>query len=249
MSGHNKWSTIKHKKGKADAQRGKLFTKLIKEITVAARMGGGDPDGNPRLRRAIDTAKGANMPRDNIARAVKKGTGELEGVDYVEFSYEGYGPGGVAVLVEVLTDNKNRTVADVRHIFSKNNGSLGEAGCVAWMFEAKGVVTTAEDVTDEDAVFMAAAEAGADDIEANDGGGFIVTCEPSSLEAVGAALAEAGLAVANSELTRVPQNTVPVEGRAVEQVMRLIDALEDNDDVQQVYANFDISDEELERLA
>lgn len=249
MSGHNKWSTIKHKKGKADAQRGKLFTKLIKEITVAARMGGGDVEGNPRLRRAVDTAKGANMPRDNIARAIKKGTGDLDGVDYVEFSYEGYGPGGVAVLVDVLTDNKNRTVADVRHAFSKHNGSMGEAGCVAWMFDARGVIVTAPEVTDEDAVFMAAAEAGADDIEAADEGGFVVTTDPSELEDVRSALEAAGIPVATAEMTKIPQNTVPIQGKSAEVLMRLIDALEDNEDVQQVYANYDISDEEMERLA
>ncbi len=249
MSGHNKWSTIKHKKGKADAQRGKVFTKLIKEITVAARMGGGDIDGNPRLRRAVDTAKAANMPRDNIERAIKKGTGDLEGVQYVESVYEGYGPGGVALLVEVMTDNKNRTVAEVRHLLTKHGGNMGEAGCVSWMFDSRGVIEVPEDYTDEDALMEIALEAGAEDVQAGDDGGFQVYTETSALEDVAAALEAAGIPVASAEMTRIPQTTVPVEGKTAEQILRLIDFLEDNEDVQKVHANCDISDEELERLA
>ena len=248
MSGHSKWSTIKHKKGRADAQRGKLFTKLIKEITVSARMCGGDLDGNPRLRRAIDTAKAGNMPKENIERAIKKGTGELEGVQYVETYYEGYGPGGVAVLVEVLTDNKNRTVADVRHIFSKNNGSMGEAGCVAWMFDQKGLIQTTDQATDEDAVMEAAIEAGADDVEPLDEGGFEITTEPGALDEVRDLLVSSGIPIAKAEMARVPQTTVPLEGRSASQLLRLLDMLEDHEDVQHVYANCDISDEEMEKL-
>ncbi len=248
MSGHNKWSTIKHKKGKADAQRGKLFTKLIKEITVAARMGGGDPDGNPRLRRAIETAKAANMPKDNIERAIKKGTGELEGVEYVETIYEGYGPGGVAILVEVLTDNKNRTVADIRHILSKHNGSMGAAGCVAWMFDTKGIIQTTPEVTDEDTVMEAALDAGADDVQPLDEGGFEIVTEPSALEEVRTGLIDAGIPIASAELTKIPQNTVKVEGKAAEQLLKLLELLEDHDDVQKVHSNFEMSDEDMEAL-
>lgn len=249
MSGHNKWSTIKHKKGKADAARGKVFTKIIKEISVAARSGGGDPDGNPRLRRAIDAAKAANMPKDNIDRAVKKGTGELEGVEYIETQYEGYGPGGVAILVEVLTDNKNRTVADLRHIFSRCNGNLGEAGCVSWMFASKGLIQTTDQVKDEDALMEAAIEAGAEDVQSLDEGGFEITVEPSSLEDVAEALKSAGFPILKAEMTRVPQTTIEVTGKTAEQVIRLVDLLDDHDDVQKVHANFDISEADMEALA
>jgi len=250
MSGHNKWSTIKHKKGKADAVRGKLFTKVIKEISVAARMGGtGDPDSNPRLRRAIDLAKAANMPRENIERAIKKGTGELDGVEYLETTYEGYGPAGVAVLVDVLTDNKNRTVADIRHIFAKAGGNMGESGCVAWMFPAKGLIETAASFKDEDRLMEVVLEAGGDDVQPLDEGGFEVIVEPSLLDVVANALRQAGIEVAKAEMTRIPTTTIPLTGKAAEQVMRLVDTLDDHDDVQKVYANVDISDEDLEGMA
>ncbi len=247
MSGHSKWSTIKRKKGAADAKRGKIFTKLIKEITVAARMGGGDPEGNPRLRSAIAAAKAANMPSDNVDRAVKKGTGDLEGVTYEESTYEGYGPGGVAILVETLTDNKNRTVSEVRHLFSKYNGNMGESGCVSWMFSKLGLIVVPKEGTDEDELMEHALEAGAEDIKDEDDV-FEVHCEPNDVGAVSEALQEAGFKVESAEAAMVPQNTVKVEGRDAEVLMRLIGLLEDNDDVQHVWANFDIDDELMEQL-
>ncbi len=253
MSGHNKWSTIKHKKGKEDAKRGKIFTKLIKEITVAARGGGGDPGMNPRLRTAIATAKAANMPADNVTRAIKKGTGELEGVSYDEISYEGYGPGGVAVIVDALTDNKNRTVAEVRHIFGRYNGNMGETGSVGWMFDLRGLVTIdgqpeGGEAVDEDELMMAALEAGAEDVK-SDSDAFEVFTQPGDLETVRAALEEAGYAIASAEIAKIPQNTVKLEGKHVGQLIRLIDALEDSEDVQDVWANYDIDDSELEALS
>ncbi len=248
MSGHSKWSTIKRKKGAADAKRGKVFTKIIKEIMVAARIGGGDINSNPRLRTAVLAAKAENMPRDNIDRAIKKGTGELEGVNYEELTYEGYGPGGVAMMLEVLTDNKNRTVADVRHIFSKQNGNLGEGGCVSWMFEKKGLLTISKAGVDEDRLIEVALDAGALDVK-DAGKDFDVTTTPASYEAVKKKLEDAGFKITYAEVTMVPQTTVRLTGKDAEQMLRLMEALEDSDDVQKVYANFDIADEEMERLS
>jgi len=246
MSGHNKWSTIKHKKGAADAKRGKVFTKIIKELTVAAKMGGADPDANPRLRTAIDKAKSENMPKDNIERAVKKGSGGLDGVNYEETTYEGYGPGGVAVLVEVMTDNRNRTVSDVRSIFSKCNGNMGEAGCVAWLFDKKGLIVYSKDI-DFDSLFEAALEVGADDVSAEEGQIEVVT-DPSSFIEVREALEKAGFKYESAEVTMIPQTMVKLDGKQAENMLKLMDRLEDNDDVQNVYANFDISDEEMEKM-
>jgi len=242
MSGHSKWASIKHKKGATDAKRGKIFTKIIKEITVAARMGGGDPEGNPRLRTAILTAKGANMPADNITRAIKKGTGELEGVHYEELTYEGYAPGGTAIFMEVMTDNKNRTVSELRAILGKRGGNMGENGCVAWMFECKGFISVAKSEKGEDELFELAFEAGAEDMKTTDAHYEIITAV-ESLETVRKALEVKGVAMEVCELTRIPQNTISVDEKNCKQVLRLIDALEDNDDVQKVYSNFDISDE------
>lgn len=247
MSGHSKWSTIKRKKGATDARRGKLFTKLIKEITVAARFGGSDPDANPRLRAAIASARAENMPKDNIERAIKKGTGELEGVAYEEVYYEGYGPGGAAVLVESLTDNKNRTVADVRHIFSKSGGNLGEAGCVAWMFEKKGLFVFQKAGVDEETLMEVTLDAGAEDIR-DEEGTFEVITSTEDFEPVKKALDERALGYVLGEITMVPKNTIKLEGKEAEQMLRLMDGLEDSDDVQQVYSNFDISDKTLEQL-
>ena len=242
MSGHSKWSTIRHKKGAMDAKRGKIFTKLIKEITVAARMGGGDPDANPRLRTAIQAAKGENMPKDNIVRAIKKGTGELEGVNYEESTYEGYGPGGAAVLIESLTDNKNRAVADIRHIFSKNGGNLGENGCVAWLFDKKGYMAVERQAVDEDALMEAALEAGADDIR-EEADIFEVITAPEDFEAVKTALEQADIPMTSAEVTMLPQTTANLMGKEADQMVRLMDALEDCDDVQKVYTNADIPDD------
>jgi YebC/PmpR family DNA-binding regulatory protein len=246
MSGHNKWSTIKHKKGAADAKRGKVFTKIIKEISVAAKLGGGDPAANPRLRTAIDKAKAENMPKDNIERAIKKGTGEMEGVVYEEIVYEGYGPGGVAVLVDCMTDNRNRTVSDVRSIFTKCNGNMGETGCVGWMFDKKGLLVFPRSV-DFDALLEAAIEAGADDV-ADEEEQYEVTTDPSSFVDVREALEKAGFVPENAEVTMIPQTMIKLEGKNAENMLKLMDRLEDNDDVQNVYANFDISSEEMEKL-
>ncbi|MFW9603649.1 MAG: YebC/PmpR family DNA-binding transcriptional regulator [Trichlorobacter sp.] len=246
MSGHNKWSTIKHKKGAADAKRGKIFTKIIKEICVAAKLGGGDPTANPRLRTAIDKAKGENMPKDNIERAIKKGTGGMEGVVYEEIVYEGYGPNGVAVLVEVMTDNRNRSVSEVRSIFSKCNGNMGEAGCVAWMFDKKGLLVF-DTTVDFDALFEAALEAGADDVAEEDEQ-YEVTTEPSAFIEVREALAAKGFVPVSAEVTMVPQTLVALDGKHAESMLKMMDRLEDCDDVQNVYANFDISAEEMEKL-
>ncbi len=247
MSGHSKWSSIKHKKGAADAKRGKIFTKLIKEITVAARMGGGDPDGNPRLRSAIAAAKAENMPKENIDRGIKKGTGELEGVSYEEANYEGYGPGGVAVLVDCLTDNKNRTVADIKHLFERHGGNLGEPGCVAWMFEQKGLIIFEKDKVDEEELFDLALEAGAEDVREEDTE-FEVITEPSDLESVKQAIDDAGLSYTLAEVTKIPQNTVTVDGKKAQQTLNLMQSLEDHDDVSHVYANCDIPDDVMEAL-
>ncbi len=245
MSGHSKWSTIKRKKGATDAKRGKIFTKLIKEITVAARFGGGDVDANPRLRTAVANAKAENMPKDNIERAIKKGTGELEGFSYEEVIYEGYGPGGAAVLVESVTDNKNRTVADVRHIFSKSGGNLGEAGCVGWMFEKKGYFVFEKETVDEETLMEIALEAGADDVR-DEGTTFEVVTPPRDFDSVQKAFDQNSLKYVVSEITMVPQTTVALEGKEAEQMIRLMEGLEDSDDVQKVYSNFDISDKTLE---
>ncbi len=247
MSGHNKWSTIKHKKGAADAKRGKVFTKLIREITTAARIGGGDPGGNPRLRKAIDEAKSNNMPGDNIDRAVKKGTGELEGVIYDEVTYEGYGPEGVAVLVECMTDNKNRTVAEIRHYFSKFNGNLGENGCVAWMFDSLGLILVNKADTNEEQLMEIALEAGADDIGEEEDQ-FEVKTSVEAFDAVSKAISEAGINPVSAELTRLPQTTVKLEEKSANTMLKLFTAIEDQDDVQNVYANFDIDDKILENF-
>ena len=242
MSGHNKWSTIKYKKGAADARRGKIFTKLIKEITIAARSGGGDPAANPRLRTAISAAKSENMPKDNIERAIKKGTGELEGVTYEETTYEGYGPGGAAVFLESVTDNKNRAVADIRHIFSKAGGNLGSNGCVAYMFDKKGYFAVPIASTDEDTIMEHALESGAEDIR-QEGDIFEVITDPEDFETVKAALDDAEIIYENAEITMLPQNTTELKGKQAEQMIRLMDSLEDCDDVQKVYTNADIPDE------
>ncbi len=242
MSGHNKWASIKHKKGANDAKRGKIFTKLIKEITVAARLGGGDPTGNPRLRAAILAARAENMPKDNIERGIKKGTGELEGVNYEESIYEGYGPGGAAVLVESLSDNKNRSVADIRHIFSKNGGSLGSSGCVAWMFKKKGYIALDRNAVDEETLMEKALDAGAEDVR-EDEGSFEVITAPEEFEGVKAAIDELNVPYISAEVTMLPQNTTSLTGKEAEQMIRLMDMLEDCDDVQKVYTNADIPQE------
>lgn len=248
MSGHSKWSSIKHKKGKADAARGKIFTKLIKELTVAARYGGGDPDGNPRLRTAIQAAKAANMPAANIERAIKKGTGELPGVSYEEVKYEGYGPGGVAVLVEALTDNKNRAVSDIRHIFSLHGGNLGEVGCVGWMFERKGIIQVDKGKVDEEELMMTVLDAGALDMTSEEDYFEIVT-PFNKFEAVKGALEQKKIPYSEAELTMIPQTTIKLEGKQAEQMLKLTEALEDHDDVQKVYANFDIATEIMEKMS
>ena len=246
MSGHNKWSTIKHKKGAADAKRGKVFTKIIKEISVAAKLGGADLAANPRLRTAIDKAKAENMPKENMERAIKKGAGGMEGVTYEEIIYEGYGPGGVAVLVEVLTDNRNRSVSDIRSIFAKSNGNMGEAGCVSWIFSKKGLITYEKGI-DFEQLFEAALEAGAEDVTEEDEQ-FEVTTDPSNFIEVRESLTAKGFKFADAEVTMIPQTMVPLEGKHAESMLKLMDKLEDNDDVQNVYANFDISADEMEKL-
>ncbi len=248
MSGHSKWSTIKHKKGAADAKRGKVFTKLIREITVAARTGGGDPDGNPRLRTAIIAAKAENMPKDNIERAIKKGTGELEGTSYEESICEGYGPSGIAILVDIMTDNKNRTMAEIRHAFSKYNGSIGSTGCVAWMFDKKGLISFDKTKVNEEKLMEVALEAGAEDIN-DEGTTLEVITDPKDFEVVKEALDKNGLTCVFAKVTMIPQNTVKVDGKDAEHALKLVEALEDSDDVQGVYANFDIPDEVLERIS
>jgi YebC/PmpR family DNA-binding regulatory protein len=248
MSGHNKWSTIKHKKGAADAKRGKVFSKIIKEISIAARMGGGDADGNPRLRTALNAARTANMPKENVERAIKRGTGELEGVNYEEITYEGYGPGGVAVLVEALTDNKNRTVAEIRHIFDKYNGNLGETGCVNWIFLKKGMLVIPSQGLSEDEVMELAIENGAQDVKM-EGDTFEITTDPSDLEPVRKAVEEKGWKIELYDLTMIPQNTVKLDGKKAEQMLKMMDTLDDHEDLEKVYANFDISDEEMMKLS
>jgi YebC/PmpR family DNA-binding regulatory protein len=247
MSGHSKWSSIKHKKGAADAKRGKIFTRLIKELTVAARLGGGDAAGNPRLRAAIAAAKAENMPKENIERAIKKGTGELEGTSYEETSYEGYGPGGVAVLVDCLTDNRNRAVAEIKHLFERHGGNLGEPGCVSWMFEKKGLIVFDKEGVDEEQLLNIALEAGAEDVKEEDTE-FEVITSTSHFESVKKAIDDKGLSYTVAEISMIPKNTVRVEGKRAEQMLNLMRGLEDSDDVNHVYANFDISDEVMEAL-
>ncbi len=242
MSGHSKWSTIKHKKGAADAKRGKIFTKVIKEITVAARIGGGDVDGNPRLRLAVQKAKEVNMPQENLIRAIKKGTGELEGVQYQEISYEGYGPGGVAIFMEVMTDNKNRTIGELRAVLDKNGGNMGENGCVAWIFEKKGIITIMISEKDEEELLELVMDAGGDDLPTVDDY-YEITTSVESFEPVRKAIENSGLKVQSAQLTRIPQNTVNVEEKNCKSLLRLMDMLEDHDDIQKVYSNFDITDE------
>jgi YebC/PmpR family DNA-binding regulatory protein len=248
MSGHSKWSSIKHKKGAADAKRGKIFTKLIREISVAARFGGGDSDGNPRLRTAIAAAKAENMPKDNIERAIKKGTGELEGTHYEESVCEGYGPNGVAILVELMTDNKNRTMAEVRHAFTKYNGNIGTTGCVAWMFDKKGLIACDKGTVDEEKLMDVALEAGAEDIN-DEGSTFEVITDPKDLESVKEALDKSGLSYILAKVTMIPQNTVKLNEKEAEQTLKLLELLEDSDDVQNVHSNFDIPDDVMERIS
>jgi YebC/PmpR family DNA-binding regulatory protein len=246
MSGHSKWHTIKHKKGALDAKRGKIFTKLIKEITVAARTGGsGDVDANARLRKAVNDAKAQNMPIDTITRAIKRGTGELEGVNYEEITYEGYGIGGVAVMVETMTDNRNRTVAELRHLFSKNGGNLGESGSVAWMFDKKGYIVVDKDAKPEEELFEIALEAGADDLQ-DEGDVFEIYTAPESFEAVSDAIKAAGIEPQAAEVSLIPQNYIHLEGADAKQMLKLYEALDDHDDVQKVYANFDIDESDIE---
>ncbi len=248
MAGHSKWAQIKRKKAAQDAKRGKIFTKLIREIMVAARLGGGNPDNNPRLRAAIAAAKAENMPKENIERAIKKGTGELEGTHYEEVVYEGYGPGGVAVLVEAMTDNRNRTIADIRRIFSRAGGNLGATGCVSWLFHKKGVITVDREGVSEEQLMEVALDAGAEDIKEGERDYEIIT-DPKDLEKLKKALEEAGISYQVAEITMYPQTTVKLEGKEAEQMLRLMEMLEEHDDVQRVYANFDISESAMEQLA
>jgi YebC/PmpR family DNA-binding regulatory protein len=244
MSGHSKWATTKHKKAATDAKRGKIFTKIGKEIAVAAKLGGGDPGGNPRLRTAVAKAKSVSMPAENIKRAIQKGTGELPGVSYEEIIYEGYGPGGVAVIIEVMTDNRNRTVSEIRNIFSKAGGNMGEAGCVSWMFHKKGYLVVNSTKANEDQLMTLALDAGAEDMQVEDGN-FVITTALSDFEKVKKALEDAAVPLDLSEITMIPQTYVKLDGKEAQQMLRLVDTLEDNDDVQNVYANFDIPDEIL----
>jgi len=250
VAGHSKWANIRHRKAREDAKKGKLFSKLSREIIVAARQGGGDPESNFRLKAAIQKAKDADLPMDNIKRAIQRGTGAVEGADYEELVYEGYGPGGVALLVELLTDNRNRTAAEIRHLFARNGGSLGESGCVAWMFDKKGliVINPSDREVDEEELFLQALEAGAEDFQSEDGT-FEIFTSPENLEAVRTALEEKNYPVQLAEITMVPKNTVSVRGKEAEQTLRLVEALEDHDDVQNVYSNFDIPKEEMEKYA
>ncbi|MCH9032839.1 MAG: YebC/PmpR family DNA-binding transcriptional regulator [candidate division Zixibacteria bacterium] len=248
MSGHSKWSTIKRKKGKTDAARGKIFTKLIKEITVAARDGGGDPDSNPRLRTAILSSKAQNMPQDNIKRAIQKGTGEIPGVVYDEITYEGYGPAGVAVFIECLTDNKQRTVAIVRHIFSKYGGNLGENGCVGWMFERKGQILIRAEGLDEDKAMETALEAGAEDMEPHDDM-FVITTSISELESVRSSLESGGIKIESAEMIMNPTNTVALDESQAGKFFKLYEALDESDEVQKVWANFEMSDDVMAKLS
>ncbi|MCX6111766.1 MAG: YebC/PmpR family DNA-binding transcriptional regulator [Proteobacteria bacterium] len=249
MSGHNKWSSIKHKKGAADAKRGKIFTKLIKEISIAAKNGGADPLMNPRLRTAIAAAKEVNMPNDNITRAIKKGTGELDGgMSFEEVTYEGYGPGGTAILVEAMTDNKNRTVSELRHIFTRAGGNMGETGSVNWMFKKKGAIYISKGATTEDALMEIALDSGAEDVVL-EGDSFTIYTDPNSFENVRAAIEKKGIKIESAELTMISQTKVKLTGAEAEAMIRFIEKLEDYDDVQKVHANFDIDDAEMDKLA
>ena len=245
MSGHSKWHTIKHKKGAADAKRGKIFTRIIKELTVAARNGGGDAATNPRLRTIITEAKSVNMPSDNIKKAIQRGTGELPGVSYEEITYEGYGPGGAALIVETLTDNKNRTVGEIRHLLEKYNGNLGSANSVAWMFEKKGYIVVDKAAADEERLLNTALDAGADDMR-DDGDSWEVLSDPSVFEAVRDAVKGLGIEPATAEVSMIPQNYVKLEGKPAQQMVRLMEALDEHDDVRHVWSNFDISEKEIE---
>jgi YebC/PmpR family DNA-binding regulatory protein len=248
MSGHSKWHNIRLKKAKVDAQRGKIFTKVAREIIIAARNGGGDPDANTRLRDVIERARAASMPQDNITRAIQRGTGELSGVQYEEVVYEGYGPGGVAIMMQALTDNRNRTVSELRNIFTRHGGNLGEAGCVAWMFDPRGVIIVPREQIEEDALLEIVLDAGAQDLQ-TDQGSYEITTRPEDFDRVKGALAEKNLQVEGAEITLVPQSTVTVTGRESEQLLRLMDVLEDHDDIQRVYANFDIPEAVMEKAA
>ena len=247
MSGHSKWHSIRHKKGAVDARRGKLFTKIIREITVAARQGGGDPDANPRLRTIIAKAKEANMPKDNIEKAIKKGTGELEGYNLEEITYEGYGPSGVAIMIDVMTDNKNRTTAEIRSLFTKSGGNLGESGCVSWIFEKKGVITLSADRYDEDTIMEAALESGADDVK-RDGDVWDITTSVDSFHSVKSLLEQKGLDLLVNDIMRVPNTTVKLAKKDAEKILSLMEKLEDHDDVQNVAANFDIPNEIMQEI-
>lgn len=244
MSGHSKWATIKHKKAATDAKRGKAFTRLIKEIAIAARAGGGDPDSNPRLRSAVLAAKAENMPADNIKRAIQRGTGELPGVVYEEFTLEGYGPGGVAVLMDITTDNRNRTVSEIRHMMSKNHGNMGEAGCVAWMFKKHGAISVPKSAASEDELLAIVLEAGAEDLR-DDGSTWEVLTPPDAFDAVLAAIKAKKIEPENAEVAMVPQNYIKLVGKEAEQMMKLLDAIDDSDDVTHVYSNFDMDEEQL----
>jgi len=248
MSGHSKWATIKHKKGVADARRGKVFTKLIKEIAVAARIGGGDPDSNARLRTAVNDAKAENMPAENIKRAIQRGTGELPGVQYEEIVYEGYGPSGVALILEVATDNRNRTLAEIRHILSKHGGNLGETGCVTWIFSKRGYIVVEKSKASEDKLLELVTDAGAEDMR-EDGDNWEIFSPMENFQQVVDALNKAGITPAAAELSMVPQTQVKLSGKPADQVLRLMDELDEHEDVQHVYANFDIADTELQSLA
>ncbi len=248
MSGHSKWATIKHKKGALDAKRGKIFTRLIKEISIAAKNGGGDPDSNPRLRTAILAAKAENMPADNIKRAIQRGTGELPGAVYEEFTLEGYGPGGVALLAEINTDNRNRTVSEIRHVFSKNGGNMAEAGAVAWMFHKKGDIIVPKSAAKEDDLMNIVLEGGGDDLK-DDGDNWEIVTDPSAYEAVLEAVKKAGIEPASASVAMIPQNYIKLEGQAANTMIRLMEALEEHDDVQNVHSNFDIDQKLLEEVA
>lgn len=245
MSGHSKWANIKHKKGKMDALRGKITTKISREITIAVKNGGADPTGNMRLKLALQKARENNVPKENIQRAIQKGQGSLDGSNYEEFMYEGYGPAGVAIMLDILTDNRNRTAADIRHLFSKNNGNLGESGCVSWMFAKKGIILVEKDGVDEESLMMLALEAGADDFSA-DNDGYEILTDPSQFEAVQQALDEAKITIASAQLSMVPQTTVGLSDEDVAKVTKLLEALEEHDDVQEVYTNAELPDEEDE---
>lgn len=248
MSGHSKWASIKHKKGAADAKRGRLFTKLIREITVAAKDGGGNPDTNPALRTAIQRANDANMPKDNMTKAIKKGTGELPGITYEACAFEGYGPGGVAIIVEALTDNKNRSSAEIRNIFSKRNGNMAGAGSVAWIFTSKGYVLIDKSAVSEDELFSITVDAGAEDIKTSEKS-YEILCDPKDFENIKSVLQGKGIKWETAELTKLPNSTIKISGNDAKQLLALIESLEDHDDVQKVYANFDIPDEVLEEIA